>query len=68
MTFIEFLVEQSLIEPNVFDRKGKKMTYPNVYRNKSVGGKETVSAQTVEVKDSKTGKIYGRRTIYQKDA
>lgn len=67
MTFIEFLTEQSLIEPNEFDRKGKKMKYPNVYRNKGAGSNQRVSAQTVEIRDSKTGKVYGRRTLYQKD-
>lgn len=68
MTFKEFLMEQSLIEPNEFDRKGKKMKYPNVYKNKGAGSSQRVSAQTVEIKDSKTGKVYGRRTLYQKDS
>ena len=58
---------EELIAPNAFDKKGKKMTYPNVYVHKDIGAKTKVSAQTIIVKSSGTGKVYGRRTIYQKD-
>lgn len=57
--------KKQLIKPNSFDKKGKPMKYPNVYTNKGAGGNIKVSPQTVVFKDSNTGKIYGRRTIYQ---
>ena len=58
---------EELIAPNAFDKKGKKIKYPNVYVHKDIGAKTKVSAQTVIVKSSGTGKVYGRRTIYQKE-
>lgn len=51
---------------NPLDKKGKKLKLGNVYKEKDVGGKEKVSAQTVVIKDTKTGKIYGRRTLHMK--
>lgn len=59
------LVEE-LIAPNEFDRKGTEMKYPNMYANPGIGRKTKVSAKTVSIRDSKTGKVYGRRTIYSK--
>ena len=61
------LFEKELIEPTEFDQRAKEMSYPNVYQNKDVGGKTKISPQKVVVRDSKTGKVYGRRTVYQKD-
>ena len=58
---------EELIAPNVFDKKGKKMKYPNVYVHKDAGAKNKVTAQTITIKSSGTGKVYGRRTIYQKE-
>lgn len=68
MTFIEFLLEQpkDLAQHNDLDNKSSKMKLRNVYKEKDIGGKTKVTAQTTEVKDSKTGKIYGRRSIHQK--
>ena len=67
MTFIEFLLEKSLIEPNDVDRKGKKInSYRNVYKEPGAGAGKGVSNQTAEIRDTKTGKVYGRKTIYMK--
>ncbi len=68
MTFLEFLTEQpkDLAQHNDLDNQGSEMKLPNQYKVKDIGGKDKVSAQTVTVKDTKTGKIYGRRTIHQK--
>ena len=67
MRFIEFLLEEELVKPNSFDEKGKEMKLPNVYDEKDVGSKSKLSAQTVVVRNSKNGKVYGRRTIIQKE-
>lgn len=61
------LFEKELIKPNEFDQRAQEMDYPNVYRNKDAGAKNKVRPQKVVVRDSKTGKVYGRRTLYQKD-
>ena len=66
MTFLEFLTEKSLIEPNVVDRKGKKLKLRDVYREPGAGRGKGASNQTVEIRDTKTGKVYGRRTVYMK--
>lgn len=69
MTFIEFLLEgKSLIQPNVLDKKSKKKIppSPNVYKDKDAGAGDDAELTTVVVKDSDTGKVYGRRTIAQK--
>lgn len=57
-----------LIEPTEIDRQGVEMTYPNVYdkKNRGIGAKNTARRETVVVKDSKTGRVYGRRTYFQK--
>ena len=57
---------KSLIAPNQFDKQGTPMKYPNVYTHKNIGASKKVRPETVVVKDSKTGKIYGRRTLFQK--
>jgi len=68
MTFLEFLLEKSLIEPNVADRKGKKInSRRNVYKEPGAGAGKGVSNQTAEIRDTKTGKVYGRKTIYMKE-
>lgn len=51
---------------NEFDRKGKEMDYPNVFKVKYIGGKTKVKPRTVVVRDKSTGKVYGRRTIHTK--
>lgn len=58
--------EKELIAPNDFDRKGKAMKIPNAYKNTNWGKRTKVSAQTVTVR-GEGGKIYGRRTIIQKE-
>ena len=59
MKLNEIFEGQSLIAPSEFDRKGTKMGYPNFYKFKDAGKKTSVRPETVTVKDSKTGKIYG---------
>jgi hypothetical protein len=58
-----------LISPSAFDKKAKKaVKLPGIYdkKNLNIGAGSHVSAQTVVVKDTKTGVVTGRRTIYQK--
>ena len=57
-----------LIEPNELDKMGTEMKYPNVYdkKNRGIGGKKAARRETVVVRNSKTGTIYGRRTYFQK--
>lgn len=57
-----------LVAPNVLDKKSKKKLppHPDQYKEKDAGAKEKVSVQTVVVKDTNTGKVYGRRSIHQK--
>lgn len=59
-------VEQ-LIRPNQSDKKAKEMKYPNFYTDKGQGKKTGVRREKVVVRDSKTGKVYGRRTVWQKN-
>ncbi len=66
MTFIEFLLEKSLIEPNVVDRKGKKIKLRNFFKEPAAGAGTGVSHRTAEIRDTNTGKVYGRKTIYMK--
>ena len=39
---------------------------PNMYKKKDAGKKKNVRKEKITVRDTKTGKIYGRRTIAQK--
>lgn len=57
---------KELIKPTEFDKKGVALVLKNAYQNVNYGKKKKVRPETVTVKDSKTGKVYGRRTIYQK--
>ena len=68
MRFIEFLIEQpkDLAQHNDLDNKSSKYKLRDMYKDKDIGRKTKVTAQSVEVKDSKTGKIYGRRSFHQK--
>ena len=66
MTFIEFLTEKSLIEPNVVDRKGRKIKLRNFLKEPGAGAGKGISNQTAEIRDTNTGKVYGRKTIYMK--
>ena len=58
-----------LVAPNVLDKKSKKKLppLPNQYEKKDAGREKKVEVQTVVVKSSGTGKVYGRRSIAQKD-
>lgn len=61
-------VKDLLYQPNQSDKKAKEMTYPNVYKNKKVGGKTNTRREKVVVRSSgKDGKVYGMRTVVQKD-
>lgn len=51
---------------NVLDAKGGEMPIPNVYREKEYGKGYKTKVHTVEIKDKKTGKVYGRRSIHQR--
>ena len=42
-----------------------EITYPNQYDKKNYGKKKKVELKDVIVRSSKTGTIYGRRTIAQ---
>lgn len=58
---------KDLIQPSSTDKGGTEMTYPNVYKEKKdIGAKTKISKKTVKVRNSQTGRIYGRRTIYSK--
>lgn len=58
---------KQLIAPNQSDKKAKEMGLPSFYINKDAGAKTAVRREKVVVRDSKTGKVYGRRTILQKN-
>lgn len=53
---------------NEFDKTASTMKNPNTMKKKwrGVGAKTGVRAEKVTIKDSKTGKTYGTRTIMQK--
>lgn len=56
------------IEPNEFDRSGTEMKYHNTMdkKRRGIGAKTKTRPETVVIRDSKTGKVYGRRTLVQK--
>jgi hypothetical protein len=56
------------IEPSAFDRKGTEMKYHNTLdkKRRGVGAKTKTRPETVVIRDTKTGKVYGRRTLVQK--
>ena len=58
-----------LLPPSSSDKGAVDMSYPNVYRekNRNYGARSKVRKEKVTVRDSKTGKIYGRRTIIQNE-
>ncbi len=59
---------KELIAPNQTDVKAREMKYPLVMdkKNRKIGLRTKVSAQKVVVRDTKTGVVYGRRSIIQK--
>ena len=58
---------KQLIAPNQSDIKATPMGLPNVFSDKSQGKNKKVRREKIVVKDTKTGIIYGRRTIIQKN-
>ena len=57
----------NLIEPSEVDKGATEMKYPNVYQEKGkIGAKTKVTKKTVVFRNTATGRIYGRRTIYSK--
>lgn len=60
---------KELIAPSEFDKKAKpmgKLPRWNDKQHLNIGAGTSVSAQTVVVKDTSSGKVIGRRSIYQK--
>jgi hypothetical protein len=57
---------KDIYQPNQSDKEASEMSFPNVYTNKKVGGKKKVRKEKVVVRDSKTGRVYGMRTVIQK--
>jgi len=57
-----------LIKPAGLALKASEMTYPNVYdkKNRDFGKRSKIRPERVTVRDSKTGKIYGYRVLFQK--
>ena len=68
MKLSEILEGKSLIAPNEFDRLARHMRYHNTMdkRYRDMGARKKVRPEKVEIRDTKTGKVYGRRTIMQK--
>lgn len=54
-----------LYKPNEADKQATEMGLPNQYKNKDWGS-EKPRKEKVIVRDTKTGKVYGQRTIFQK--
>jgi len=59
---------KELIKPNEIAVKAADMSYPNVYdkKNRDYGRRTKTRTERVTIRDSKTGKIYGYRTVVQK--
>ncbi len=57
---------KELIAPNVADKGAVEMSYPNVYTNKDMGSRTKLRKEKVVVRNSRTGQVYGRRTLYTK--
>lgn len=59
--------EKYLYKPNVADRQAKEMGLPDQYKNTDWGKKKKTRREKVTVRDTKTGKVYGQRTMVQKN-
>jgi hypothetical protein len=58
---------KELIAPSDFDKKGSPLKLGDIFANKNYGEDAKCTPQTVTIRSTgKDGKIYGRRTIYQK--
>lgn len=60
------LCEVINLSPNIV--KYPEIKYPNQYGNENWGKNKKVELKDVIVRDTKTGTIYGRRTIAQRKA
>ncbi len=58
------LCEVINLSPNTI--KHAEIKYTNQYDNKNWGKKRKVETKDVIVRDTKTGTVYGRRTIVQR--
>ena len=57
---------KDLYTPNQSDNEATEMSFPNFYTNKKIGASTKVRKEKVVVRDSKTGRVYGMRTVAQK--
>lgn len=61
---------REIIKPNELDLKSSKSLnkLPGIYdkKNLNIGAGEGVEVATVEVKDTHTGQVFGRRSLFQK--
>lgn len=59
---------KDLIEPNELDLKGSPLKLPSIYdkKNINIGAGTKIQVSTAEIKDTKTGVVYCRRSLYQK--
>lgn len=64
---LDEIFEKALHTPNQSDKQAIEMSYPNIYKNKKIGGKKKVRREKVVVRSTATGKIYGERTVVQKN-
>jgi len=56
-----------LITPSTVDKGATEMSYPNVYdkKNRDFGARKKLRKEKVTLRDTATGRVYGRRTIVQ---
>jgi hypothetical protein len=52
---------------NSIDHKAKEMTFPSVYDKHDYGKDTKPKREKLLVKNTKTGKVYGARMIWQRD-
>ena len=58
---------RELIQPSSTDTGATEMSFiPNMYKRKNAGRKKNVRKEKITVRDTATGKVYGRRVIQQK--
>ena len=59
---------KELIAPSESDKGAVEMSYPNVYSNKDMGSRTKLRKEKVVIRNSRTGQVYGRRTLYTKSS
>jgi hypothetical protein len=52
---------------NSNDHEAHEMKFPNVYGNHDYGRDVKIKKEKVVIRNTKTGKVYGARTIWQRD-